>query len=316
MDELLNKVKGEPGDFILFCADKLSTVRRVLGGLRLDIAKDLKLIDNKAYKFAFVTDFPQFEYSEEEGKFIAAHHPFTMPKREDVAYLSSDLSRVRAQAYDVVLNGVELGSGSIRIHDSGLQEKMFKALGFSQEEIAEKFGFMVNAFKYGTPPHGGFAFGLDRFVMLMVGAESLREVIAFPKLKDASCPLTEAPSPVEEEQLEILKLFQGSNASERRRKVKSKEEITIDIDNISNLARLYLTTDEKEALKEEMTDIIKFSQELSSVEAENVPMTAHVMPLKNILREDKIVNNFSREEMLKNAPTRDEEYIVVPRVVE
>jgi aspartyl-tRNA synthetase len=181
MNEIIKVVDGKPGDFIIFCADKLDTVRRVLGSLRLDIGDMLGLRKKDDFKFVIVTDFPQFEYSAEEKRFVATHHPFTMPYPEDIQFLFSDPPRVRAQAYDVVLNGTELGSGSIRIHNKDIQQKMFKALGFSDDEIERRFGFMINAFRYGTPPHGGFAFGLDRLVMLMLGAESLRDVIAFPK---------------------------------------------------------------------------------------------------------------------------------------
>ena len=192
---ILKATDAGPGDFILFCADSLSVVRKTLGGLRIRIADMLNLRKKDEYKFLFVTDFPQFEFSEEENRYVATHHPFTMPYPEDLDYLFTDPSRVRAQAYDVVLNGIEIGSGSIRIHRSDVQQMMFKALGFTPEEIKERFGFMIDAFRYGTPPHGGFAFGHDRLVMLMAGADSVREVIAFPKLRDASCPLTSAPVP-------------------------------------------------------------------------------------------------------------------------
>ena len=209
MKELLDAVKAKPGDFILFCADKLDVVRRTLGGLRLDLGDMLGLRRKNDYKFLFVIDFPQFEYSEAEERYVATHHPFTMPYPEDLQYLTTDPGRVRAQAYDVVLNGIELGSGSIRIHDRHVQEKMFEALGFDKKTIDERFGFMVNAFRYGTPPHGGFAFGLDRFVMLMVGADSLRDIIAFPKIKDASCPLTGAADFVDKAQLDVLGLTEA-----------------------------------------------------------------------------------------------------------
>ena len=174
------------------------------------------------FRFCFVTDFPQFEWSEEEGRYLAMHHPFTMPYEEDLPYLLTDPGRVRAQSYDVVLNGVELGSGSIRIHRSDVQALMFKALGFSEEDARERFGFLIDAFRYGTPPHGGFAFGLDRLVMLLLGADSLRDVIAFPKVKDASCPMTGAPDFVDPAQLEVLKLgvargHGGEEAGARRR---------------------------------------------------------------------------------------------------
>lgn len=187
MERLLAKMNAKPGDFILFSADKLGTVRKVLGGLRLKLADHLNL-RRQEWNLLLVTDFPQFEFSEEENRWVSTHHPFTMPYPEDVQYLLTEPGRVRAQAYDVVLNGVELGSGSVRIHDRQVQETMFQALGFSQEQIRDRFGFMVDAFRYGTPPHAGFAFGLDRLVMLLTGASSLRDVIAFPKLATPPAP--------------------------------------------------------------------------------------------------------------------------------
>ena len=240
-----------------------------------------------------------------------------MPYPDDVEYLFTDPARVRAQAYDVVLNGVELGSGSIRIHDTELQKKMFKALGFSSEEIQERFGFMVEAFKYGTPPHGGFAFGLDRLVMLMTGADSLREVIAFPKVKDASCPLTNAPSTVDKEQLEVLKLMEAGFKPEGGSKRRSKRIMDeINVDNIAHLARLSIRNEEKEALKKDMESIIDFARELQDIDTEDIPITAHVVPLKNVFRKDEVLPSTSRDKLLQNAPTKDEEYIYVPRVVE
>ncbi|RPF47946.1 aspartyl-tRNA synthetase [Hydrogenoanaerobacterium saccharovorans] len=209
MDAILKAVDAKPGDFVLFCADQLDTVRRTLGALRIDIAELLGLRRKDDFKFLFVTDFPQFEYSHEAGRYVATHHPFTMPYPEDVQYLTDDPARVRAQAYDVVLNGVELGSGSMRIYQKEVQQKMFEALGFTAEQIEDSFGFMVNAFQYGTPPHGGFAFGLDRLVMLMLGEDSLRQVIAFPKAKDASCLMTNAPDEVDLAQLKVLGITTG-----------------------------------------------------------------------------------------------------------
>lgn len=317
IDAITTAMDAGPGDFILFCADKLATVRRVLGSLRLDLGELLGLRDKKVYRFLFVTDFPQFEYSQEEKRWVATHHPFTMPYPEDIPYLQSDPGRVRAQAYDVVLNGTELGSGSIRIHDPEVQKKMFEALGFDDGEIQERFGFMVNAFRYGTPPHGGFAFGLDRLCMLLCGADSLRDVIAFPKIKDASCPMTDAPSPVSEEQLEVLGLLDGlqQKAADVRRSGRQKEP-AIDVEKVADLARLNLTESEKESLPGEMSAIIAFAHQLSALKlGEDVPITAHVAPLKNVFREDIPVQEFDRHEMLQNAKTQADGYITVPRVV-
>lgn len=203
---LVEAMGGEAGDLLLFAADRLKIVWSVLGALRCELAKQLELIDNNRFDFLWVTEFPQFEWSDEEERFVAMHHPFTMPMEEDLDRLESDPGSVRAKAYDIVLNGVELGGGSVRIFQSDVQERMFRALGFTDEKAHEQFGFLLDAFKYGVPPHAGLAIGLDRFVMLLVKAESIREVIAFPKVKDASCLMSEAPGTVEEKQLEELGL--------------------------------------------------------------------------------------------------------------
>ena len=196
----------EPGDILFFCADKNTIVYNTLGGLRLHLAEKYGLIDESKYDVLWVTDFPMFEYSEEEKRLVAVHHPFTMPKTEDLALADTDPGKMRAKAYDLVINGQEAGGGSIRIHDRTVQEKMFNVLGFTDEQIQERFGFFVNAFRYGAPPHGGLAFGLDRLVMLLTGAESIRDVIAFPKVQNASCLMTDAPGEVEQKQLDELSL--------------------------------------------------------------------------------------------------------------
>ncbi|WP_339250711.1 aspartate--tRNA ligase [Sporosarcina sp. FSL W8-0480] len=201
-DALGKLLDAKEGDLLLFVADKKSVVADALGALRLKLAKDLKLIDETKFNFLWVTDWPLFEYDEEEGRYYAAHHPFTMPA--DVEGLVSNPSSVKAQAYDLVLNGYELGGGSLRIYKRDVQEKMFKALGFTEEEAREQFGFLLDAFDYGTPPHGGIAFGLDRIVMLLSGSTNLRDTIAFPKTASASCLLTEAPSEVDPSQLNEL----------------------------------------------------------------------------------------------------------------
>ncbi len=204
--ELVAAMGGEKGDLLLFAADKNNIVWSVLGALRLEVAKQMEIIDNDKFNFLWVTEFPLLEYSEEEDRYVAMHHPFTMPMDEDLALLDSDPGKVRAKAYDIVLNGVELGGGSVRIFQSDVQEKMFEVLGFSKEDAYDRFGFLLNAFKYGVPPHAGLAYGLDRLVMLLVKAESIREVIAFPKVKDASCLMTDAPNVVDAAQLEELQI--------------------------------------------------------------------------------------------------------------
>lgn len=203
---LVEAMGGEAGDLLLFAADKNKVVWNVLGALRLEIAKQLELFDPNEFRFVWITEFPLLEWDDEEERFFAMHHPFTMPMEEDLQYLENDPGRVRAKAYDIVLNGTELGGGSVRIHMDDVQEKMFETLGFTKEAAHEQFGFLINAFKYGVPPHAGLAFGLDRLIMLMAGCDSIRDVIAFPKVKDASCLMTEAPSAVDQKQLEELGL--------------------------------------------------------------------------------------------------------------
>ena len=206
LQALVAKMDGKPGDLLLFAADEDEVVFDVLGNLRLEIAKNLGLLDKNVYKFLWVTEFPLLEYSKEEDRYVAKHHPFTMPMEEDLALLDKDPSKVRAKAYDIVLNGTEIGGGSVRIYQSEVQEKMFEVLGFSKEVAYERFGFLLNAFKYGVPPHAGLAYGLDRLVMLMAKVDSIRDVIAFPKVKDASCLMTDAPNIVDDKQLEELSI--------------------------------------------------------------------------------------------------------------
>ncbi|HIT64767.1 MAG TPA: aspartate--tRNA ligase [Candidatus Ventrimonas merdavium] len=204
MAALVAAMDGKPGDLLLFAADKNQVVWAVLGALRLELARQMDLLKKDEFKFLWVTEFPLLEYSEEQGRFVAMHHPFTMPMDEDWHLIDSDPGAVRAKAYDIVLNGTELGGGSVRIHQSDIQSKMFEVLGFTPEKANEQFGFLLEAFKYGVPPHAGLAYGLDRVAMLMGGCDSIREVIAFPKVKDASCLMTEAPTPVDPKQLEEL----------------------------------------------------------------------------------------------------------------
>ena len=206
MNRLVEAMDGQAGDLLLFAADKNKVVWDVLGALRLELARQMNLLDSSEYRFVWITEFPLLEWSDEENRFKAMHHPFTMPREEDLQYIDSDPGRVRAKAYDIVLNGTEIGGGSVRIHQDDIQEKMFEVLGFTKEKAYEQFGFLLTAFKYGVPPHAGLAYGLDRLVMLMAKQESIRDVIAFPKVKDASCLMTEAPTPASEKQLEELSL--------------------------------------------------------------------------------------------------------------
>ena len=204
MKALVEKMQGEAGDLLLFAADKTKLVWDILGALRLEMARQMDLLDKNEYRFVWITEFPLLEWSEEENRFTAMHHPFTMPMEEDLHLIDSDPGAVRAKAYDIVLNGNEIGGGSVRIHQNDIQEKMFEVLGFTREQAYNQFGFLLNAFKYGVPPHAGLAYGLDRMVMLMAKEDSIREVIAFPKVKDASCLMSEAPNVVDEKQLKEL----------------------------------------------------------------------------------------------------------------
>jgi len=220
LSALVKAMDGKPGDLLLFAADKDKVVFDVLGNLRLELARQLDLLKKDDFKFLWVTEFPLLEYSEEQGRFVAMHHPFTMPMEEDLELIDTNPGAVRAKAYDIVLNGTEMGGGSIRIHQSDIQSKMFEVLGFTEEQAKDQFGFLLDAFKYGVPPHAGLAYGLDRMVMLMVGADSIRDVIAFPKVKDASCLMTEAPSPVDEKQLKEL----GIEVSEEETQKENSEK--------------------------------------------------------------------------------------------
>lgn len=206
LSAIVNALEGKPGDLLLFAADKNKIVWNVLGALRLEIAKNLGLLKKDEFKFLWITEFPLLEYSEEEGRYMAMHHPFTMPMEEDLDKIDTDPGAVRAKAYDITLNGNEIGGGSVRIHQDDIQSKMFEVLGFTKEQAEDQFGFLLTAFKYGVPPHAGLAYGLDRLVMLMAGEDSIREVIAFPKVKDASCLMTGAPGTVDEQQLKELEL--------------------------------------------------------------------------------------------------------------
>lgn len=204
MSALISKLDGQAGDLLLFAADRKKIVWNVLGALRLQLADELGLLKKDEFCFVWITEFPLLEWSDEENRYTAMHHPFTMPMEEDWQYIDSDPGRVRAKAYDIVLNGCEIGGGSVRIHQNDIQEKMFEVLGFTKEQAWEQFGFLLEAFKYGVPPHAGLAYGLDRLVMLMAGQDSIRDVIAFPKVKDASDLMTEAPGFVDPKQLEEL----------------------------------------------------------------------------------------------------------------
>lgn len=314
MQQLLESMQAGPGDFILFCADKLPVVRRVLGALRLFLGDKLGLRDPKKLCYLFVTDFPQFEWSE-EGRFVAAHHPFTMPYPEDIPLLDSDPGRVRAQAFDMVLNGTELGSGSMRIHRREVQQAMFSALGFTPEQISGRFGFLVDALRYGAPPHGGFAFGLDRLCMLLTGASSLREVIAFPKLRDGSCPLTGAPAPVDKAQLDALGLGPASGPAAARQEERGRPEAKIDIGRIARLAKLEVRPQEREPLTRQLQEMVAFADALGSLDTEGIEPAEQALPIKNVFREDTVAPPMARGKLLAAAPETLNGYLLVPQVL-
>ena len=264
-----------------------------------------------------MTEFPLLEWSDEENRFLAMHHPFTNVMEEDIPLMDTDPGAVRAKAYDLVMNGVEMGSGSIRIHQSDVQEKMFKLLGFTKEQAWDQFGFLLGAFQYGTPPHGGFAFGLDRLVMLMLGASSLREVVAFPKLKDASCPMTSAPDFVDEEQLKVLSIGGGKAEEDPQEKAQRRARTeAFDVDAVARLARLELNEKEREAFQSELGGIIAFADSLSALDLTGVEPTAHVAPIRNVFRPDEAAPSFERAQLLQNAPSAAHGMFAVPKTVE
>lgn len=310
------KLKAEPGDFMIFCADTLENVRNILGNLRLDLGDLRGLRRKEDLAFLIVTEFPLLEWNSEESRYSAMHHPFTMPMEEDIPLMdSADPSKVRAKAYDVVLNGIELGSGSIRIHIRDLQKKMFRLLGFSESEAHDRFGFMLDAFQYGTPPHGGFAFGLDRLMMIMVGADSIREVIAFPKMRDGSCAMSHSPSKVSLSQLKELDLLTGLNDYihiEPEKPQVSGEQV----DYVASLARLSFTIEEKEELTRNLQDIIAFADKLNELDVSTLEPMAHVMPIENVFREDICTLSDPREVLLQGAPSQKDGNFFVPKAVE
>lgn len=313
IEAILEKTEAKPGDLLIFSADKKELALSVLGSLRLMVGDMMGLRNDKEYAFVVVTDFPLLEWSEEEKRYVAMHHPFTMPKDEDLELFETAPEKVRAKAYDIVLNGVELGSGSIRIHDSSIQSRMFKLLGFSEEEAKERFGFLLSAFEYGVPPHGGFAFGLDRLIMLMVGAESIRDVIAFPKMKDASCAMTQSPSEVNREQLDELSIYLEGTHAPKHEAPQMTHEV---IEHVAKLSRIELDEAEKETLTSDLMKIIAFADQLSEVDTSSVHMKESLSNAENVFRVDRVIEFEDQEGLLKNAAQVTENCIFVPKTVE
>ena len=313
MGELIDRMQAQPGDMIIFCAEPMEKARVILGSLRLDIGDMLGLRKKDHFAFVVITDFPLFEYDEAFKRYVAMHHPFTRPKDEDLELFDSNPRQMRAKAYDIVLNGIELGSGSIRIHDRSLQSKMFATLGFSDEQVENQFGFMLKAFEYGVPPHGGFAFGLDRLIMMLVGAPSIREVIAFPKMRDGSCPMMDAPSEVDQDQLEELSIYLNSAIESE----KSKKSLDLGlIEYVSDLAKIELTQQEKLSFAKDLQEVIAFADQIASIDVSKVPPLNHVFSVSNQFREDVVTASLTVEDILKNAPQRQEAYFFVPKTVE
>ncbi len=307
---------AQKGDFILFCADQLDVVRRVLSGVRVRCGDLMGVIDHSQFQFALVTDFPMFEYKKDENRYAAMHHPFTMPYEEDLDLMQDDATKplVRSQAYDVVLNGVELGSGSVRIHRPDVQSRVFSALGFSKEEARNRFGFLLGAFRYGTPPHAGFAFGLDRLCMLLTGASSLREVIAFPKIKDASCPMTGAPDFVDPKQLEELKL--GVNVAEEMKREHEEQFTRETVRNTALLSMLSLSPSDEQAMDKDFLGIVDFASELSALDRQAPRAPRPKNRKSENVRTDETGESFPLAKVLLNAKTVSGPYITVPKTFE
>ena len=313
MSELLEIMGAKPGDMIVFCAEPADKANVVLGSLRLEIGDMLELRKKDDFAFVVVTDFPLFEYDSTSKRFVAMHHPFTRPKDEDLHLFDSDPGKMRAKAYDIVLNGIELGSGSIRIHDRAMQAKMFQTLGFSDEQVEDRFGFLLKAFEYGVPPHGGFAFGLDRLIMMLVGASSIREVIAFPKMRDGSCAMMDAPAPVDADQLEALSIFLTSALE--MEKTRQTLDLSV-IEYVSDLAKIELTSQEKISFAQDLKDIIAFADQISELDVSDLEPLNHVFGESNCFRVDEVMDSISVENALNNAPERRENYFFVPKTVE
>ncbi len=313
MQAIIEQTEAQPEDLIIFCAEPGKLARTIFGALRLEIGDLLGLRKKDEFAFLVVTDFPLFEYDEEAKRYVAMHHPFTHPVDEDIDLFDTEPDKMRAKAYDIVLNGIELGSGSIRISTPELQAKMFEMLGFSKAEVEDRFGFMLSAFEYGVPPHGGFAFGLDRLVMMLVGASSIREVIAFPKIRDGSCPMMLAPSEVDAKQLDELSLYLNQAMALEREK--GSLDLSM-IEYVSDLAKIELNEHEKQQYAKDLNDIVAFADELSKYDVSELAPLYFIGEATNVLREDECETSLPVEKALENAPSQREACFFVPKTVE
>ncbi|MBN2795939.1 MAG: aspartate--tRNA ligase [Clostridia bacterium] len=310
LELIQERLKAKPGDLIIFSADEAEKALTILGQLRLEVGDILGLRKSDDFSFVVVKDFPLLEWAPDEKRFVAKHHPFTMPKDEDLHLFDTEPGAIRAQSYDIVLNGVELGSGSIRIHDRKMQTKVLEWLAFSEEEAKNRFGFMLKAFEYGTPPHGGFAFGLDRLMMLMTEKQSIREVIAFPKLRDASCAMMNAPSVIDQEQLMELDLHATFDVYMQKKL--EKKVTTETLDYVASLSRLKIEEDEKTEFSKQLEDIIAFADQLTEVEVDTFDPLMFISSESNQFRADQVKESLSVDEVLKNAPASYEAFFKVP----
>jgi len=327
---LMDLFRAEEGDVLIMIADdSRDLVNKVLSSLRLHIADRLELIPEGQFASLWVTDFPLFELK--DGALSSQHHPFTMPDRTDFdPGDKADMLRLKSRAYDLVVNGEELGGGSIRIHRMDIQKKIFQALGLGPDELDAKFGFFLKALEYGAPPHGGLALGLDRVISMVLGVNSIRDVIAFPKNRSASCPLTQAPSPVDESQLRELNLFSGqppeSPAGQWRRPaseetggsmVREAAKISRDeVMHVAKLGRLRLTDDEVDLYQKDLNAILDYAETLEDLDTENIHPMSHVLQMENVWREDSPGSSKEAKSILSNAPDREEDYFKVPKILE
>jgi aspartyl-tRNA synthetase len=326
-DKLIKEFDAGDGDVLMMIADNsIELVNKVLSSLRLHVAEELDLISDDLYKPVWITNFPLFELKDDE--LVSQHHPFTMPDRINFdPYDRDDLVTLNSRAYDIVVNGEELGGGSIRIHRMDIQKKIFQALGLGEAELENKFGFFLRALEYGAPPHAGLAIGLDRTIAMILKAESIRDVIAFPKNRRAHCPLSRAPSPVDREQLIELGITtyvgEGESPNQKQEtaqseKVKKRSNIISrkDVEHVAKLARLKLRDEEVESYQKDLNSILEHFETLQELDTKDIQPMSHVLEMKNVWRNDLSSENRDRDDLLSNAPKRELDYYKVPKILE